>query len=166
MSRLGPDNGGLYHIGRVPLGQTEPSIIDGTTLGEIKELYRDVAHEMSGPVQYEKFNGATQSTSPYSESTQKLFLPPVSLIGIISVNPNEKQVTEMGLREMVDVIVKFSAQDLFDAGVTITTDDRLIVSGVEYNVYAINPGTIVQGVPVSIKVAGKVWSGLAPKMTE
>lgn len=162
MSKLGPRKcSSDYALRRTNLCSSEPQIIDGQTANELRDLVAEQTHEVAGDVQLKRMNPATTS-SIYGESTQKQWLPLVSLKAIVNVTPNMAYLVEHGVREPVDIAIIFAYNDLTDAGVTeVTIKDRIIFAGKEYQVYQANPEGYVQNLPARLHVAGKIWSGQA-----
>lgn len=159
MAFLGPNE--RVPLTRKCLSSSESSIVDAQTVADIQELVTGNIHELAGTVQVKKFT-TTVANSIYKESTSKQFLAPISIQAIIEVNPSAKSMMAQGLQVEVDVLLTVSASDLTAINLTITTDDRIVVQGKEYNVYSVSPKSFVHNTPISYSIAGKEFSSQGP----
>ena len=147
-----------YPLRRSDCGTSKPKIIDEGTLEDIKETIDEVSNEVSTPVDICKFNSVLSEPNIYGESTNKKWYVPVSVKGIVDVNPDQKALTEHGLKVQVDIAVIFTQFELDKVGIVINTDDRMKFGGKEYSIYRVNPENFIQSSNISVHVAGKIYN--------
>lgn len=163
MAHLGPRNCSSNNpLNRTNLCSSEPSIVDTVTLAEISATVQEVYREKAGDVGVKMFDLAHTTSNLYGESTGKAFLAAVTVKGIVNVDPMQKFYIESGIREPIDIAVKFATADLVAAGVgAISVVDRITFAGKEYSVYQVNQEGFVQNTPMVTLVVGKIFSGQA-----
>jgi hypothetical protein len=137
--------------------------VDAETLAEIQSTLQEVYHERTGNIDVLMFDSAHTTANLYGESTNKAFLTAVSVRGIVNVDPNQRFYIESGVREPVDIAIKFATADLVAAGVgAISINDRISFAGKVYEIFQVNPEDFVQNVSMVTLVTGKIFSAQSP----
>lgn len=112
---------------------------------DIQEVYNEVGTEYYFVQPTD--NGAT---NVYKESKKKTYADPITINGMITFNPKEKELSDIGIERKVSVIFKVPCQTLIDTGIINLSDPEILKSYIKFdnNLYQIVnyvPRSLYQG---------------------
>lgn len=150
---------------QTPLGQESPIQLGDNTLQQMVCDYEEVYRERSSHLFIRRFVDGMPEDDIFDESLVKRYKD-FSLLGIVDVTPQDKELQELGVIERVDILVKVPtsiliAAELYDSKrqePKFGKTDVIVLPPKGYGVFAVKPTGFIRGYPFLQAIVGRILS--------